>query len=76
MVHFRIELALQGPDPISDKSGWQRMLWLYQPRDLLSRQSIALRRAEPGQVLSDPERFDKLNNAPRAWRSFRTIRRR
>jgi hypothetical protein len=54
----------------------ENVLWLYQPRDLLSRQSIALRRAEPGQVLSDPERFDKLDNAPRAWRSFRTIRRR
>ena len=48
-----------------DKSGWQRVFWLYQPRGRLSKQAMALRRAAPEQFMSDPSPFEKLDDAPR-----------
>ena len=56
---------ITGLSAAEDKSGWQRVFWLYQPRGRLSKQAIALRRAAPEQVRADPARFDKLETAPR-----------
>lgn len=54
-----------GLSAAQDKNGWQRVFWLYQPRGRLSKQAMALRRATPEQLLSDPGRFEKLEDAPR-----------
>lgn len=49
-----------------DRSGWQRVFWLYQARGRLSTRALALRRATPGQLLSDPAKFAALDNTARA----------
>ena len=70
-VHPRLPELLDAlarrPDlnPRSDRSGWERAYWLYQPRGRLSAQSLALRAAEPAQLRADPERFAALDTAAR-----------
>ena len=56
---------ITGLSAAEDKSGWQRVFWLYQPRGRLSAQALALRAAALAQVRADPERFAKLDTAAR-----------
>ena len=71
LVHPKLselmEALARQPDlhPRQDKSGWERVFWLYQPRGRLSTQALALRAAKFREVSEDPQRFAALPNDAR-----------